>query len=79
MVQLPQVEGYAAVSNVKGLVFLDIIGIDADNLTTYIIVLDCLYVACLAMAFALLYLRMPRPKLLLRRQGAQGPAKQGQN
>ncbi|GAB4823317.1 hypothetical protein N2152v2_010363 [Parachlorella kessleri] len=64
-------EGYAAVSNVKGLAFLDIIGIDASKITTYIIVLDCLYVACLLLAFVLLYLRLPRPQLLRRRrQGA---------
>ena len=56
-------------SNVKGLAFLDIIGIDASKITTYIIVLDCLYAACLLLAFALLYLRLPRPQLLRRRRG----------
>lgn len=57
-------------SNVKGLVFLDIIGIDFTQLTNDIIILDCLYVGCLLLAFALLYARMPRPKRLRRRPPA---------
>lgn len=38
-----QLEGYAAASNVRGTVFLKTIGIDASQLTTYIIVCCCFY------------------------------------
>lgn len=55
-------------TNVKGLVFLNIIGINASDLTVDIIILDCLYLACLLLAFALLYLRMPRPVHLQRQR-----------
>jgi hypothetical protein len=57
-------DGYAAVQNVRGTTFLQIVGVDAAALTTHIVVLDCMYAAFLALAFALLYLRMPRAQRL---------------
>ena len=57
----PQVEGYTAVKNVRGVTFLKLIGIQASDLTRNVIILDCLWAALLALAFVLLYLRMPRP------------------
>ncbi len=38
-----QLKGYAAAKNVRGTVFLETIGINADDLTTDIIVNDCYY------------------------------------
>lgn len=55
------VQGYAAVKNVRGTAFLDIIGIDVDDLTRNIIILDCFYAGLLLIAAAILLLAMPRP------------------
>ena len=38
-----QLEGYAAASNVRGTVFLETIGINPNNLTADIVILDCFY------------------------------------
>lgn len=59
-----QVQGYTAVQNVRGTTFLEIIGINPKNITHYIIVLDCMYLIFLLLAFALLYLRMPQASRL---------------
>ncbi|KAL4431621.1 hypothetical protein ABPG77_001463 [Micractinium sp. CCAP 211/92] len=57
-----ELKGYAAAKNVRGTVFLETIGINADDLTTDIIVNDCYYLGLALLAFALLYLVMPRPR-----------------
>lgn len=70
------VKGYTAVQNVRGTTFLAILGLNPEDMTTYIIILDCFYVIFLLLAFVLLYWRMPRaarlrpafPALRLRRQ-----------
>lgn len=54
-----QVEGYAAVKNVRGVAFLNIIGVDAGDLTRNIIILDCLYAGLLLVAMLVLWLRLP--------------------
>jgi hypothetical protein len=54
-----QLDGYAAVKNVRGLAFLNIIGVDAGDLTRNIIILDCLYAGLLLIALAVLLLRLP--------------------
>lgn len=59
-----EVEGYTAVQNVRGTTFLDIVGINYNRLTDYVIVLDCMYVIFLLLGFALLYWRMPRARTL---------------
>ena len=59
-----EVEGYTAVQNVRGTTFLDLIGINADNLTQNIIILDCMYVIFLLLAFALLWKKMPKTRTL---------------
>ncbi|KFM28717.1 putative ATP-dependent permease [Auxenochlorella protothecoides] len=53
------VEGYAAVKNVRGVAFLNIIGVDAGDLTRNIIILDCLYAGLLLVAMLVLWLRLP--------------------
>lgn len=60
-----QLEGCTAtaVEGVNGLRILSTFGIDASRLTDWIIVLSCLFPACLLLAFALLHLRMPRARL----------------
>lgn len=60
-----QLEGYAAVRNVRGVAFLSIIGVDADDLTRNIIILDCLYVGFLLVAGVVLILYLHRGPLLL--------------
>lgn len=58
------VSGYTAVSNVRGITFLDILGIDYTSMTTYIIVLDCMYILFILAGLVLMYLRIPRaPRL----------------
>ncbi|KAL4458955.1 hypothetical protein ABPG75_013820 [Micractinium tetrahymenae] len=57
-----ELKGYAAASNVRGTVFLETIGISADDLTRDIIVNDCYYLGLALLAFVLLYLVMPRPR-----------------
>ena len=43
------VEGYTAVENVRGVTFLNILGINPSQSTNYIIILDCMYaIFCLA-------------------------------
>ncbi len=43
------VEGYTAVENVRGVTFLNILGINPTQTTSYIIILDCMYaIFCLA-------------------------------
>lgn len=43
------VEGYTAVENVRGVTFLNILGINPTQTTNYIIILDCMYaIFCLA-------------------------------
>lgn len=69
-----QVTGFRAYSNVSGTRVLATFGIDASKLTTWIVVLDCLYPACLALAFALLYWHLPRPQALRRRGGGGAAA-----
>jgi ABC-type multidrug transport system ATPase subunit len=59
-----EVEGYTAVQNVRGTTFLDIVGINYNRLTDYVIVLDCMYAIFLLLGFALLYWRMPRARRL---------------
>ena len=59
-----EVEGYAAVQNVRGTTFLEVIGITPSSLTTYIIVLDCIYAAFVLLALALMWMRMPRARRL---------------
>lgn len=66
-----EVEGYTAVQNVRGTTFLEIIGINPKKLTVHIIVLDCMYVAFLLLAFALLYWKMPRAHRLRQIRKAQ--------
>ena len=57
-----QVKGYKActISNAKGAAVLSSFGIDASRLTTWVLVLDCLYAAALLLALASLYRSMPR-------------------
>ena len=69
-----QVTGLKAYADVSGTRVLSTFGIDASKLTTWIIVLDCLYPACLLLAFALLYWNLPRPKALRRRLGTGAAA-----
>ena len=57
-------EGYTAYANVAGQRVLSTFGIDASKMTTWIIVLACLYPAALLLAFALLHLRLPRLRAL---------------
>ena len=61
-----QVEGFTAYANVAGQRVLSTFGIDASRMTTWIIVLCCLYPALLLLACALLYWRLPRPQRLHR-------------
>lgn len=57
-----QVKGYRActISNAKGAAVLSTFGIDASRLTTWVLVLDCLYAVALLLALASLYHSMPR-------------------
>lgn len=59
---------------VNGLRILSTFGIDASRLTDWIIVLSCLFPACLLLAFALLHLRMPRARRLARATAEAKPA-----
>ncbi len=59
-----EVEGYTAVQNVRGTTFLDIVGVNYNRLTDYVIILDCMYLIFLLLGFALLYWRMPRARRL---------------
>lgn len=54
------VAGYTAVQNVRGTTFLNIIGINPKDLTNNIIILDCMWVAFLLLAFGLQAWRMRR-------------------
>lgn len=67
-----QVTGFKAYADVSGTRVLSTFGIDAAKLTTWIVVLDCLYPACLALAFALLYWNLPRPQALRGQRGGAG-------
>ena len=49
------VEGYTAVENVRGITFLNILGIDPYQTTDYIIVLDCMYVIFCGLALLFSY------------------------
>jgi hypothetical protein len=69
---LPQLQGYAAASNVRGTVFLETIGINANDLTLYIIICDVFWAGLAALAFLMLYLVMPRPRSLARVLPASG-------
>ena len=60
--------------NVRGLAFLEIIGINSSDLTRNVIILSCLYVGLLLVAGALMHLRMPRPKKLEVAAAAVAPA-----
>lgn len=55
-----QLEGYAAASNVRGTVFLTTIGINADNLTVYIIATAAFYLAFVSGPRLLCAVRQPR-------------------
>lgn len=68
-----QVKGYKActISNAKGAAVLSTFGIDASRLTTWVVVLDCLYAAALLLALATLYHSMPR-RIRQRATGAAG-------
>lgn len=57
-----QVKGHKActISNAKGAAVLSTFGIEASRLTTWVVVLDCLYAAALLLALATLYRSMPR-------------------
>lgn len=70
-----ELEGYAAASNVRGTVFLKTIGIDPADLTRDIVILDCFYLGLALLAFAMLYLVMPRHSRL--RGGAAPGAAEG--
>jgi hypothetical protein len=61
------VRGYAAVQNVRGSTFLEIIGVNMD-VTTSVLVLDAMYVIFLTSAFVMLYLRTPRAAWLGRKR-----------
>jgi ABC-type multidrug transport system ATPase subunit/ABC-type multidrug transport system permease subunit len=65
-----EVEGYTAVQNVRGTTFLDIVGVNYNRLTDYVIILDCMYVIFLLLGFALLYWRMPRARRLKKKKAA---------
>lgn len=58
------VAGYTAVQNVRGITFLNIVGINPSDLTRDIIILDCFWVAFLLLGLILLYWRVPRSKKL---------------
>ena len=49
------VEGYTAVENVRGVTFLNILGVDPSGSTNYIIILDCLYAAFCLLALLFSY------------------------
>jgi len=49
------VEGYTAVENVRGVTFLNILGVDPYGSTNYIIILDCLYAAFCLLALLFSY------------------------
>ncbi|KDD77010.1 ABC-2 type transporter, partial [Helicosporidium sp. ATCC 50920] len=55
-------QGYAAVSGVRGTTFLAIIGVQPDTLWRSVVVLDCLWAALLALAVLALYLGIPRAR-----------------
>lgn len=53
-----QVEGYTAVANVRGVTFLDILGVNVSAMTHYIIILDCMYAIFIIMGLIFIYLRI---------------------
>ncbi|KAI8112521.1 hypothetical protein M9434_003844 [Picochlorum sp. BPE23] len=50
------VEGYTAVENVRGVTFLQILGIDPFSSTHFIIILDCMYVLFVLLALVCSYI-----------------------
>lgn len=58
-------------SNIKGQAVLETFGIDYARMTDWIIVLNCLYLGCLLLALANLFLRMPRAKAMRQHQRHQ--------
>ena len=48
----------------RGVTFLNILGVDYSSSTTYIIVLDCMYVIFILAGLAFIYFRTPKPSRL---------------